>query len=263
MAVGTSSGFWLPVAAYLYVLTLDGPALAWEYLRRNPDYRRDWNYARRDNEHFAEQWALAFPENPNLDARDVQPVWRTDPDALVRIAADDDHNESDADAFSLWDMPGRKSLLHDGRRLLLSSAFGARVLRMAITSDVCDGGSFAYVIRSGPRAVARWRGIQENLPVLRAAEPTKRYALSPRPGRLAVLHMRALQAIDGRAAGASQRDIAAAIFGEERVAEDWHADSELRAQTRHLIHRGQALMRGEYRSLISRGITRRYGDQRH
>ncbi|HFT4328118.1 TPA: DUF6499 domain-containing protein, partial [Klebsiella variicola] len=36
-----------PTAAYLYTLHLDGPALAWEYLRRNPDYRRDWLRRRR------------------------------------------------------------------------------------------------------------------------------------------------------------------------------------------------------------------------
>ena len=29
-------------AAYLYVLDLDGPALAWELLRRNPGYGADW-----------------------------------------------------------------------------------------------------------------------------------------------------------------------------------------------------------------------------
>ena len=33
---------WYATAAYLYVLHLDGPALAWEYLRRHPDYRHDW-----------------------------------------------------------------------------------------------------------------------------------------------------------------------------------------------------------------------------
>ncbi|MCV6302477.1 transcriptional regulator domain-containing protein, partial [Pseudomonas aeruginosa] len=37
-----SSQHWYPTAAYLYTLHLDGPALAWEYLRRNPSYRRDW-----------------------------------------------------------------------------------------------------------------------------------------------------------------------------------------------------------------------------
>ena len=37
---------WYPTAAYLYVLHLDGLALAWEYLRRHPDYRRDWLHRR-------------------------------------------------------------------------------------------------------------------------------------------------------------------------------------------------------------------------
>jgi hypothetical protein len=32
----------MPNAAYLYTLTLDRPAIAWEHLRRNPDYRNDW-----------------------------------------------------------------------------------------------------------------------------------------------------------------------------------------------------------------------------
>ena len=33
---------WYATEACLYVLHLDGPALAWEYLRRHPDYRHDW-----------------------------------------------------------------------------------------------------------------------------------------------------------------------------------------------------------------------------
>ena len=33
---------WYPTAAYLYVFWLDALALAWEYLRRHPDYRLDW-----------------------------------------------------------------------------------------------------------------------------------------------------------------------------------------------------------------------------
>lgn len=38
---------WGISAAYLYVLDLDDPALAWEYLRRHPDYRADWIRRRR------------------------------------------------------------------------------------------------------------------------------------------------------------------------------------------------------------------------
>jgi hypothetical protein len=36
---------WKASAAYLYLLRLQPAALAWEYLRRNPDYRRDWQLA--------------------------------------------------------------------------------------------------------------------------------------------------------------------------------------------------------------------------
>ena len=31
-----------PTAAYLYLLSIDAPGLAWEYLRRNDGYIADW-----------------------------------------------------------------------------------------------------------------------------------------------------------------------------------------------------------------------------
>ena len=52
-----SAEHWYPTAAYLYTLHLDGPALAWEYLRRHPDYRRDWLRRRRRPE-AAGRWGL-------------------------------------------------------------------------------------------------------------------------------------------------------------------------------------------------------------
>src|SRR3546814_7271716 len=63
--------------------------------------------------------------------------------------------------------------------------------------------------------------------------------------------MRALQALDGALAGASQRRIATVLFGEEDVAARWSPDGELRAQVRYLIQRGRAMMEGEYRSLLA------------
>jgi len=39
---------WMSSAAHLYVLHLDESQLAWEYLRRNPIYRRDWLHSRAD-----------------------------------------------------------------------------------------------------------------------------------------------------------------------------------------------------------------------
>jgi hypothetical protein len=49
---------WRATAAYLYTLDLDGPALAWEYLRRNPDYRGSWCAGRSRAE--AARWGLKY-----------------------------------------------------------------------------------------------------------------------------------------------------------------------------------------------------------
>src|SRR5262249_34191012 len=159
----------------------------------------------------------------------VQPVWNPDPDTLVRICAYESHVAPAADAFTLWAIPGRKSALHDGRRLLLTTVQGPRILRLSIAGDISDGRRFGFVIPSGPRAQVSWREVQNYLAVLRTADSATAYVRVSAPSRLGLLHMRALMALDGRAAGASQRDIATAIFGEARVREQWHADSELRA----------------------------------
>lgn len=114
-----SAEHWYPTAAYLYVLHLDGPALAWEYLRRNPDYRRDW-LRRRRRPDTAQAWGLRLLEDPALDARDAHPAWFPDHDAVVQVYPDDDP-PPEAHAFEFWRVPGRKQLIHDGKRLVLVS----------------------------------------------------------------------------------------------------------------------------------------------
>lgn len=49
---------WRAAAAYLYTLDLDGPALAWEYLRRNPAYRASWLGKRHRAD--AARWGLKY-----------------------------------------------------------------------------------------------------------------------------------------------------------------------------------------------------------
>ena len=52
---------WTVNAAYLYVLHLDGPSLAWEYLRRNPAYQEEWRQcSERDSVKTSEPWGLQF-----------------------------------------------------------------------------------------------------------------------------------------------------------------------------------------------------------
>ena len=61
----------------------------------------------------------------------------------------------------------------------------------------------------------------------------------------------ALRVLDGRLAGASYRDIAVALFGPDRVNEDWNAPGDhLRNRIRRSAQRGDSLMQGGYRALL-------------
>ena len=56
-----ASASWRATSAYLYTLDLDGPALAWEYLRRHPAYCADWSGMPRAQRHSgAARWGLRF-----------------------------------------------------------------------------------------------------------------------------------------------------------------------------------------------------------
>ena len=87
-----SAEHWYPTAAYLYVLHLDSLALAWEYLRRHPDYRLDWLRHRRRPQaaqEAAQRWGLRLLEDPALDARDAHPAWFPDHDGVIQLYPDD------------------------------------------------------------------------------------------------------------------------------------------------------------------------------
>lgn len=55
-------GAWSVSAAYLYILDLDGSGLAWEYLRRHPRYRADWQ--RRQRITSFSPWGLRCRRRP-------------------------------------------------------------------------------------------------------------------------------------------------------------------------------------------------------
>jgi hypothetical protein len=246
---------WHPAAAYLYVLHLDGPALAWEYLRRNPNYRLDWRHhvdGRRSNDELVSRWRLRLLEDPERDARDAQPDWISDPDKLVVVRRDDDPADQAA-SFRFWRLPGRKRLIHDGTRLVLTCQLVGRVLRLSLSATLEEGVAHAYAVRAGHGLRERWRAIETELAMLDAPTAHRAALATGRPGRTSLLHMRTLQALDGTLAGASQREVAEILFGLRIVAERWHGDADLRAQVRRLIRRGRTLMAGGYDRLLHVG----------
>ena len=226
---------WYPTAAYLYVLCLDTLALAWEYLRRHPDYRLDWlRRARRSD--AGHRWGLRLLEDPALDARDAHPAWLPGHTGVVQLYPDADP-PPDAAAFDFWNIPGHKQLLHDGKRLALIARSPGQCLRFALAPGLEDGMAVAYAHHGGAAAPARGHAPGAALANAR-----------PRPSHSALLELHTLQALDAALTGASLRDVAEGLFGVDAAA-GWYSDGGLRSKVRRLTRRGDALMRGGYRRL--------------
>lgn len=249
---------WACSAAYVYVLHLPPASRAWEYLRRNPRYARDWMRCRRSaSQRVATRWGLASLVDPRIDARQVSPVWVIDRLAPVALVRDETrHARTDLDVvglFSLWRLTGRKSLVDEGGgiRLVVNSAGNAVQLRLG--ENLSEGDPFAYQIPAAAAERAAWTALTG----FRALMPSCRGRVLPpeRPGRADLFHVRAMQVLDGQAAGATQRELAIGLFGAEAVARGWQPDGALRAQLRYLIRRARALMEREYRSMTEIGSS--------
>lgn len=236
---------WRPAAAYIYTLHLDGPALAWEYLRRNRAYQRDWQLHATPSS--AQHWGLRYFEDSRLDARSAEPIWLDGTDTPIRLTTD---LGQASNGFTLWSMPGHKRLFHDGRYLRLMHTVGHQQVRLTLDSSVRDGQGVAYLISANARAHACWRAIEHYRQMLSASQSNHHPAMQ-RPDRTALLHMRSLQAIDGAMAGASHRAIALVLYGSDAVDARWDSDSELRSQVRYLLRRAQLFCNGKYRELLA------------
>ena len=246
---------WTCSAAYAYTLHLEPGSRAWEYLRRNPRYVRDWvRYRRRASHRIAARWGLVALVDPQLDARQVSPVWSIAAPSPVTVVRDETRLQRErameAELFSLWRLVGRKSLFEDGGGLRLVARSLSQDVQMRLGGHLGDGDRFAYQIPAAADDRAAWSAVTAFRVLIPASGGGREPSLG-RPGRADLFHVRELQVLDGLAARASQRELAIELFGSTAVARGWQPDGALRAQVRYLIRRARALMEGEYRGLIA------------
>jgi len=152
----------------------------------------------------------------------------------------------DAAVFAFWNLPGRKSLIHDGKRLVLIARWPEHALHFTLAPGLEDGMAFAYAVRAGA-AASSLRQFATDIALASQAAPVA--VARPRPTAAAMLELHTLQALDATLAGASLYEVAEGLFGTDVVNADWHADGDLRARVRRLVRRGNALMRGGHLSL--------------
>lgn len=134
-------------------------------------------------------------------------------------------------------------------------------MRLSLSGTLADGAAYASAVPLTPSLRGQLGTFNAQAQALEGHAP--RVDPARAVTRAALLHLRALQALDASRAGASHRDIAEALFGLEAVVLRWHEDGELRAQIRHLMRRAEESMAGGYLAMAGaheRTATQRCGD---
>ncbi len=254
---------WRNPAHYRSLLDLDRSGWAWEFLRRNHDYQRavcDLPKPRRERwlipplsltfaAGVSPDWGCPFAAPFDVDALAASPFWlaSVDPSVLPVRAVVPHHTE---DAFDVMDLGQVVTVFRDrcGTEHV-QIGYAPRPIRLHVESGTVLRGSVALHASLGGCSVqSRLRTLRRLLDLRRLGRPRTRDDVPDVRGvRLAFT----LQVLDGLDAGASQREIGIALFGAERVHEEWRGISDyLRSRVCRAIRLGNALREGGYRQLL-------------
>ncbi len=186
--------------------------------------------------------ASTFAEDPRADARAAEPSWLAAAGPAAHLV---DVAEDDAPAFDLWAARGPKRLHQDGKSLTLTVRSAAGPLRATLGRGLEQGAPFGLGVKasspqgmvSQARAMDRWTN-------------AARCARAAGPDRIMLAHFRALLALDAKAAGASDLQIAAMFTAPAVLAQSWSPDSALRALVRDALRRGRAFRDRRWPDLV-------------
>jgi hypothetical protein len=256
-------------ASYDYTERLIRRDWAWEFLRRNHVFREVQAHTAKSfnvkthgtlsvitgNGHSRaelKKWGCVLVESPEARAPLAWVFW--DParcPEVVHMVAFEKNTDLDTAIFDLSDVHCQATLLSppgDKQHLLFQDS--GQSLQLVVSG--ADLGKPVHLLSETilPEDVMRHhlRGLQcfQHLQTTGHLLPDH-CAIEPRMPRLRIV----LQALDGSLAGASHREIAAAIFGAKRIDADWDDPGRhLQDHVRRAIRRGRELMEGGYLRLL-------------
>jgi len=239
---------WRSKESYNYLEGLPPEGLAWEFLRRNTNYQRDYNTHKterrlRDRAELTKRWGMQFLADPRNSALDEHVYWspKVNPAVLV-ITRTPDIFESKMPL----DVPNhltRKSAGH----LNAVSVIGDLPFNIIFAARTRPHEPCAAVLPLDDDCLSRIEALIRFWSALhgRSLPPDTRLTSQQRR-RIRLM----MQALDGRSEGATYREIADAIYGATRVAIDAWKTSPLRDSTIALVRDGKAMAEGEYRQLL-------------
>jgi len=229
--------------AYDWMLGLSAEGWAWEFLRRNPDYRQDYVAYTLGNipnpYEAATCWGLVTLIDPDVDARSAAIFWSSGQSRAVLqlvIAGETEPNglselKCKTSVLALPGMP---------QRHVLYSCEG-RFLQLEITGDgaICRSRYMVEALpeHSGEGQLTALRKLTDLLRYKRMRPHL--YSRQRRGRRLA--HIAAI--LDSYACHPAYRLVARDVFGNERAESDWDS---LRDHIRRAVAAGRKLSRNGY-----------------
>jgi hypothetical protein len=253
---------WPGDQAYGYLEDIDPAGFAWEWLRRDPAYRRLEPAPHRTGpagvtliEHAAHpvvtRWGCLNVEDSALPASDGMILWSSalDPSVVRSVAVPAATGQ--VGAFNLRHFGGSAVLVAGGagaEHLLIGASSGG--LRLDLLEGTLLQGP--VMLRYDFSAVG---DIEPLLAPLRAFHHFCRTGeLSPPLPRKRQRDRRVVDALrthDALQAGASIRDVGILLFGARRVAEEWGAPGEaLKSHSRRMIALARRMAGGAWRGLL-------------
>ena len=238
---------WRDLDAYQHLWDMDRAGWAWEWLRRNADYRADAVAASLD----PAAWGCAFAEAADRSAPLAKIVWDASCDDSVLLVDAVPVAASDPDAFVLARFAGMATIVagRDGRERVVISD-GYRRIRI----DVVHGslGAGPVLLRYRLHGFADLEARILTLRRLVALNRHGRFARSLHPREhLARRWIPMLRAHDAICAGATQREIADVLFGTKLARDAWRGPSDfLRLRVQRLIRAARHMVSGGYRTLL-------------
>jgi hypothetical protein len=251
---------------YAYTRDLDLTGWAWEFLRRNADYQRDYRlnragcplavkhvsgatlYRLRRRFLAAEDWGLEMFADPGSTAVEVDVFWIAEllthqAGCIARVP-----NHCDVECHSLSAFTSKRAVLvdTDHEQIVFRKNAKAAALTVAEGTFLLGDCSLTFQLQ-GISSSMRHHETMHILKSLLAGRAEQH----PRTQTTDSKHLHYLIALDGHLEGRSYREIAMVLYGKAAVRAYWTDDTRgLKSKVRRAVGRGKALMKGGYRKLL-------------
>ena len=235
---------------------LSSAGWSWEFLRRNPTYLDAYAEYQRSRLHGRERaalWGLRYFEDPALDAASANVFWKMEVCRdVLPVQAVPANQLGPGQPFPFEELDCRitvRNHVKETRKDVLFAKDGC-FLQLAVFGEcpLEKAALLTPVLADRARSERQREAMRRLEDLVRTG--TMRHALYRQETRVRRLK-NVLRALDGALAKQPYREIAVAIFGAERVAQEWTDPRDnLRDQVRRAVRCGKELMENGYRQFV-------------